>query len=141
RRLRREPRRPLADPVRPFASSSRFKLRAVVVGSTGYGRAADRRRLEAELRRAAAKARVLTDLELAWAGAFEKEGVLVLAGTGSVAFGKDARGRRARVGGLGPYLGDEGSAFWIGREWLRGRSEDEALAYAHRPHPQAAVAA
>src|SRR5581483_10598637 len=75
RRLRREPRRPLADLVRRFASSSRFKLRAVVVGSTGYGRAADRRRLEAELRRAAAKARVLTDLELAWAGAFEKEGV------------------------------------------------------------------
>ncbi|MGH7368149.1 MAG: BadF/BadG/BcrA/BcrD ATPase family protein, partial [Candidatus Rokuibacteriota bacterium] len=46
-------------------------------------------------------------------------GVLLLAGTGSIALGRDSRGRWARAGGLGPLLGDEGSAFSIGRAWLR----------------------
>jgi len=45
--------------------------------------------------------------------------VLVLAGTGSIVLGRDERGRLARAGGLGPLIGDEGSAFWLGSEWLR----------------------
>jgi N-acetylglucosamine kinase-like BadF-type ATPase len=47
--------------------------------------------------------------------------VLVIGGTGSIAFAQDSDGCRQRAGGLGPLLGDEGSAFWIGREWLRRR--------------------
>ncbi|MBI4425296.1 MAG: hypothetical protein HY554_16320, partial [Elusimicrobia bacterium] len=68
-------------------------------------------------------------------------GILVIGGTGSVAFGRARRGPGARAGGLGPLLGDEGSAFWIGREWLRTRPEREALAFAHRADPVRAVAA
>jgi glucosamine kinase len=43
-------------------------------------------------------------------------GVLVISGTGSIAYGRNARGETARAGGWGPLISDQGSAFWIGRE-------------------------
>lgn len=43
-------------------------------------------------------------------------GVLVISGTGSIAFGRNPSGETARAGGWGPYVSDEGSAFWVGRE-------------------------
>jgi glucosamine kinase len=45
-------------------------------------------------------------------------GVVVIAGTGSVAFGRNEDGFEARAGGWGPILGDEGSGFGIAREAL-----------------------
>ena len=45
-------------------------------------------------------------------------GVVVVAGTGSIAYGRDASGRAARAGGWGYLLGDEGGGFWIGRAAL-----------------------
>ena len=46
-------------------------------------------------------------------------GVVIIAGTGSIAFGVDEHGRRARAGGWGPLLDDEGSGYSIGRAVLR----------------------
>jgi N-acetylglucosamine kinase-like BadF-type ATPase len=43
-------------------------------------------------------------------------GVVVIAGTGSVAFGRNGAGEEARAGGWGPAVGDEGSAYGIARE-------------------------
>lgn len=43
-------------------------------------------------------------------------GVLVISGTGSIAFGRNQRGETARAGGWGPNISDEGSAFWVGKE-------------------------
>src|SRR5216684_7468778 len=43
-------------------------------------------------------------------------GVLVIAGTGSIAFGRNQSGESARAGGWGPIVSDEGSGFWIGKE-------------------------
>jgi N-acetylglucosamine kinase-like BadF-type ATPase len=43
-------------------------------------------------------------------------GVLVISGTGSIAFGRNQRGETARAGGWGPNVSDEGSAYWVGRE-------------------------
>jgi N-acetylglucosamine kinase-like BadF-type ATPase len=43
-------------------------------------------------------------------------GVLVISGTGSIAFGRNQSGATARAGGWGPNISDEGSAFWVGRE-------------------------
>lgn len=43
-------------------------------------------------------------------------GVLVISGTGSIAFGRNQNGETARAGGWGPNVSDEGSAFWVGRE-------------------------
>lgn len=42
-------------------------------------------------------------------------GVVVIAGTGSIAYGRNARGQTARAGGWGFAISDEGSAHWIGR--------------------------
>ena len=46
-------------------------------------------------------------------------GVLLIAGTGSIVIGRDKDRSMFRVGGWGPYFGDEGSGFWIGREAVR----------------------
>jgi N-acetylglucosamine kinase-like BadF-type ATPase len=63
---------------------------------------------------------VISDVEAAYLGALgATAGVLILAGTGSIALGRDRGGRFTRAGGLGPLLGDDGSAFAIGRAWLR----------------------
>jgi glucosamine kinase len=63
--------------------------------------------------------RVTGDGESAQVGAFLGEpGVVVIAGTGSAAFGWNGE-RRARAGGHGFLLGDEGSAYWIGRAAAR----------------------
>ncbi|HYG58673.1 MAG TPA: BadF/BadG/BcrA/BcrD ATPase family protein [Symbiobacteriaceae bacterium] len=55
-----------------------------------------------------------------------RPGVVVVAGTGSIAFGEDEKGHRARAGGYGPLLGDEGSGYDIGRKGLIAalRAED-----------------
>ncbi|MDX1495567.1 MAG: BadF/BadG/BcrA/BcrD ATPase family protein [Longimicrobiales bacterium] len=61
-----------------------------------------------------------TDVEAAYHDVFGREaGVLLIAGTGSIAWARDAEGRRRRVGGWGQLLGDEGSGYWIGMEALR----------------------
>lgn len=60
------------------------------------------------------------DLEIALVGARgERRGVLLLAGTGSAAYGVNGAGESALVGGWGYLLGDEGSGYWLGREALR----------------------
>ena len=59
---------------------------------------------------------VAGDMEIALAAAFGAgPGVVVIAGTGSIAYGRDARGKTARAGGWGFAISDEGSAHWIGR--------------------------
>jgi N-acetylglucosamine kinase-like BadF-type ATPase len=75
-------------------------------------------------------------------------GVVVVAGTGSIAYGRDAQGRAARAGGWGYVLGDEGSGYWLGRHALRavvraadGRGRTTALtarvlAHFHVDRPQ-----
>jgi N-acetylglucosamine kinase-like BadF-type ATPase len=45
--------------------------------------------------------------------------VVVISGTGSIAYGRNAKGEAARAGGWGYVLGDEGSGYWIGRAALR----------------------
>lgn len=58
---------------------------------------------------------VLTDLEAALAAAGEGPAVVLVAGTGSAAFGRNAQGEIHRAGGYGPAFSDEGSAYDIGR--------------------------
>lgn len=60
---------------------------------------------------------VVNDVEVGWAGSLElQEGVHVVAGTGSIAFAKNAKGQSARCGGWSEFFGDEGSCHWIGRQ-------------------------
>jgi N-acetylglucosamine kinase-like BadF-type ATPase len=52
------------------------------------------------------------------AGSRGEPGIVIIAGTGSIAYGRNARGATARAGGWGHMIGDEGSGYWIGREAL-----------------------
>ncbi len=106
---------------------SRGAVHALVVAARGIWTAPERRAEERRLRSLARRVAVISDAEAAFHGALgQGSGLLVLAGTGSIVLGRTRRGRWARAGGLGPLLGDEGSAFWIGREWLKttARRED-----------------
>ena len=70
---------------------------------------------------------IVHDTVTAHAGALDgRAGVVVIAGTGSVAFAINERGERALTGGWGYLFGDEGSAFWLVRDALADamRAED-----------------
>lgn len=63
-----------------------------------------------------ATAYVTTDYEIALEAAVGSgPGIVLIAGTGSAAYGRNSAGETARSGGYGPWVGDEGSAFEIGR--------------------------
>ena len=63
--------------------------------------------------------RLLGDQEIAHTGALDgKEGIILIAGTGSVCFGRNSAGRSAMAGGWGHLLGDEGSGYGLGRDAL-----------------------
>lgn len=71
-----------------------------------------------------AKIRPSADQEIALVGAHGKrEGILILAGTGSVAYGVNPAGQAAVVGGWGYVLGDEGSGYWLGLSALKAVSQ------------------
>ncbi|GFE85396.1 BadF/BadG/BcrA/BcrD ATPase family protein [Steroidobacter agaridevorans] len=58
------------------------------------------------------------DTVCSWAGSLAcEDGISVIAGTGSIAYGEYAA-RNARAGGWGELIGDEGSAYWLAREGL-----------------------
>lgn len=93
----------------------------LVVGVAGVGRKDEREQLAAALedRDIADDVIVETDAEIALEDAFGGgAGIILIAGTGSIAHGRGPTGVRARCGGWGPMLGDEGSGAWIGRRAL-----------------------
>ncbi len=68
----------------------------------------------------AAELNVVHDSVIALEGATAgSAGIIVMAGTGSVARGRNGEGAEFCVGGWGHAFGDEGSAYWIGRESVR----------------------
>lgn len=72
---------------------------------------------------------VVGDMEIALEAAVETGvGVIVIAGTGSIGYGRNRQGTAARAGGWGFAIGDEGSAHWIGRNAVSAvlRAWDEA---------------
>ena len=70
--------------------------------------------------------KVTNDAEIALTGALAGEpGIIIIAGTGSIAFGRNAEGRTARAGGWGYIFGDEGGAFDIVRRALRAALQQE----------------
>ncbi|MGC8784423.1 MAG: N-acetylglucosamine kinase [Armatimonadota bacterium] len=104
------------------AGVDRETVHVVCAGAAGYT-LPDRRALFEHLLQQmlpSARVLVLADYAIALEGATGgNPGVLVIAGTGSIACGRDREGKLMRVGGWGYLLGDEGSGFWIGREAIR----------------------
>jgi glucosamine kinase len=123
----------LHQAIREACGAARINLQQVscaCIGAAGAGRSeiADTvRKIVAEI--ISGKIEVVGDMEIALAAAFGAgPGVIVIAGTGSIAFGRDAQGRTARAGGWGFAVSDEGSAHWIGREAVRAvlRAADQS---------------
>ncbi|MEO7218295.1 MAG: BadF/BadG/BcrA/BcrD ATPase family protein [Gemmatimonadaceae bacterium] len=95
--------------------------RVVYAGVAGTGREAEQCALQDALsgRELADDVVVETDASIALADAFgDRSGVLLIAGTGSIAYGRSPSGMLARCGGWGVTFGDEGSGAWIGRRAL-----------------------
>lgn len=94
---------------------------AICLGIAGVDRPADATIIRGIMRRIGHKAPVLVvnDALIALvAGAGEGPGIVLIAGTGSICYGRNERGEAARSGGWGYILADEGSGWWIGRRAL-----------------------
>lgn len=94
---------------------------ALCAGVAGAGSESERRALSEALRAEslAEDVLVLTDAEIALSDAFGDEaGIVLIAGTGSIAYGRGPSGALERVGGWGPAIGDEGGGLWIARRAL-----------------------
>ena len=118
-------------------------IEAIVLGTTGGGRRNDAELLEKKIFEDAKqksltinKFRVESDARIALEGSFTgKAGSILIAGTGSIMFGKDEAGEIHRVGGFGRFIGDEGSGYRIGRiglnavaRYFDGRSKPTKIA-------------
>lgn len=63
---------------------------------------------------------IIGDIEVAFEDAFGSgPGVMIIAGTGSIAYGRSVTGETARAGGWGYPISDQGSGQWIGAEAVR----------------------
>lgn len=104
----------------------------IVLGTAGAGRESDAKNLEDSFRKFLQEKeiesplfKVVSDARIALEGAFSgKEGSILIAGTGSIMFGKDINGFIHRVGGFGRLIGDEGSGFILGEKGLRAVAKE-----------------
>ncbi|HEX6534926.1 MAG TPA: BadF/BadG/BcrA/BcrD ATPase family protein [Gemmatimonadaceae bacterium] len=111
--------------------------KVLCVGVAGVGRETERQALWQALvsRELAEDVVVHADAVVALDDAFgDGPGILLIAGTGSIAYGRGPTGTQLRCGGWGPVCGDEGSGAWIGRRALSvvtssadGREPETAL--------------
>ncbi len=98
------------------------QITAACFGLAGVGNAKHHQMMLVALRQAFPfeKLTLETDARIALAGATDLQpGVVVIAGTGSIACGTNPAGEFARAGGWGPAMGDEGSGYYIGRRALQ----------------------
>ncbi len=110
------------------------QVAAACIGLAGVSHPDHHRRMLAALKDAIPIREITleTDARVALAGATGNQlGVVIIAGTGSIACGINARGRFARAGGWGPTMGDEGSGSYIGRRAL----EAVVMSYDYRGEP------
>lgn len=125
----------VAQAVRAAAEAGGVELPGGVLwaGLAGAGHEASRLGVERVLSAAglARRVHVGTDVEAAFHAAFpEGPGLMLIAGTGSIAWGRGPSGEMCRIGGWGQQLGDEGSGYAIGLKALRAiaRAEDGRIA-------------
>jgi|SRR5208282_3338284 len=112
------------------AKISPHQIRSVCIGAAGAGRPEIAAKIGSMVRElipapletgqvpflTQANIEVVGDTVIALEAAFGAgPGVIAIAGTGSIAFGRDANGHTARAGGWGFAVSDEGSGHWIGR--------------------------
>ena len=94
----------------------------ICLGIAGVDRAEDAAIIRSIMRRIGNKAPVLVvnDALIALeAGAGDGPGIVLIAGTGSICYGRNDRGNAARAGGWGYILADEGSGWWMGQRAIQ----------------------
>lgn len=113
--------REAVDKACDAARLRRTDLLAAEVGLAGVRRHELRARMHDALKNiTVGDVVVVGDADIALYGATEGEpGLIVIAGTGSICCGINARGQQACAGGWGPIAGDEGGGAWIARRGLR----------------------
>ena len=107
------------------------EIENIVIGAAGAGRKKDAEKLESSLLEIFSadginikSLKVVGDAQIALQGAFPNEvGCILIAGTGSIIYGKDEKGNIYRTGGFGRLLGDEGSGFSIGKKGLQAAAK------------------
>ncbi|MDQ1407507.1 MAG: hypothetical protein QOG55_3136 [Acidobacteriaceae bacterium] len=113
------------EEIKKAAQASVFEARvkpdaisALCAGIAGVGavKAADRMRVSLAAAFPNVVMRVCTDLEIALAATGTGPAIVLIAGTGSAAMGRGVNGQVRRAGGLGPQVGDQGSARDVGRK-------------------------
>ena len=117
----------LHDVIEQVTRGRNITPAAVCLGMAGVDREADGRTIRDIMCRLGYRSHTLivNDALIALvAGAGASPGLVVISGTGSIAFGVSHRGLAARAGGWGPTLGDEGSGYWIGRRALEAVTRD-----------------
>jgi N-acetylglucosamine kinase-like BadF-type ATPase len=112
------------------------RIHSICIGAAGAARPEIAGKIQgilAELTPASIE--VVGDMVIALEAAFgEGPGVIAIAGTGSIVYGRDTTGRTARAGGWGFAISDEGSGHWIGKHAVstilraRDAGQDTALA-------------
>lgn len=94
----------------------------ICFGMPTFGEGGDSDHIAAEKVRAALSpwpVHIVNDVEVGWAGSMAlSPGVNIVAGTGSIAYGRDAHGSSARCGGWMEFFSDEGSGYWLGKRTL-----------------------
>jgi len=110
----------ILDVAHRAATQARVMLPAslALVGAAGAGRAPEQEALAAAIATTGVAERVdvRSDVEIALAAAFgDAPGILINAGTGSIAYARTPDGKLHRAGGHGWQLGDEGGGYWLGR--------------------------
>src|ERR1700733_2285532 len=119
------------------AKISADQIHAVCLGAAGAARPEIAAKLQNILARTdpqfTAQIAVVGDAAIALEAAFDEgPGVIAIAGTGSIVYGRDSSGNTARAGGWGFAISDEGSGHWIGRRaisaLLRARDEGRETA-------------
>jgi N-acetylglucosamine kinase-like BadF-type ATPase len=112
------------------AQVTRADIRGICAGLAGAGVPAAANNMARAIEKLWPQAgvRVMTDAEAALEAAVGYEsGVVLIAGTGSIAIGRNAAGNSARVGGYGPWVGDPGSAYEIGRHGVEAAARARDL--------------
>lgn len=104
------------------AEANLNKVDLLGIGTAGAGRKEDKELLRTKLDELLTvdKYYLSDDGHIALLGATAgKKGVIVIAGTGSIAYALKGSGEKLRSGGWGPIIGDEGSGFWIGLKSIK----------------------
>ena len=97
------------------SAETTLPLDALWIGLAGIDRPGAREALAGPLDRLATDLRLTNDAQLLFGAVPDETGIVLIAGTGSIAFGKDRHGQIARAGGWGYLIGDEGSGYDLGR--------------------------